>query len=531
MNKRASIPQDDAELRRTVDRLLRPPLERALDPSSREGRSWRFFDVPANWLILVLALVNLSLVLIDYTYLDLRHFYQAQGWRELVDSYDRVKGIEPHRVTLGYQTAAEKTFQILSERPASPAARQAIRDMQQKSVAILKEDPFVTAGLRGVSERLKSKFREHAWAQGASVADLKIWYDPLSIQRLEATFKLRSRPWDKISVTTAVIGSRAANRLPERSSPTTRPLDGFWTADNLTPERLETEKRWFQSQITPLLARNYWQTYGEDGGPADHFWVIDCMFIPIFAAEFILRGWVGVRRGVYPNFRLFVLARWYDVIYFLPLLLYTLPPSLQGPLHAVRIISVGARMERLGLINPVAVISPYVTKPLDIVADLVNVKLLSNYQQGIREFELEKALNTLNPKQRAELVELIEANLLMIVEKVLPDVRPALESLANSAAQQALESTPAYTQLKTLPVFGQLPEELLRRAIGDSMAQAHTTMLRAINDPRNVALTRAFISQLTESLLKHTAHVGTEEQVKRVLLEVLEEQKRKLLAG
>jgi hypothetical protein len=403
--------------------------------------------------------------------------------------------------------------------------------MQYRSVALLKDDPFIPAGLRGVSEQMKGKFRKHAWAHNASLTDIKTWYDPLSRPRLEATFKLRPRPWDKLSVTVAMVGQEASGSGRAGAPVKNPPAQGFWTPENLTSERLSAEQSWFVTQIKPLLARNYWQTYGEDGGPADHFWVIDCFFIPVFAAEFLLRGFVGVRRGIYGNFRLFVLARWYDVIYFLPLLVYALPASLQAPLHAVRIISVGARMERLGLINPVAIVRPYLTKPLDIVADLVNVKLLSNYQQGVRDFQLEKALNTLNPKQRAELTELIEANLTMMVEKVLPDIRPALEALANSAAQQALENTPAYVQLKAMPLFGQLPEELLKKAITDSLAQAHTTMLRAINDPRNVALTRALISNLTTSLLKHTAQVGTEAQVKQMLVEVLEEQKRKLLAG
>ncbi|MEB3221239.1 MAG: hypothetical protein VKS61_05050 [Candidatus Sericytochromatia bacterium] len=501
----------------------------------------------------MLAIVNLTLVLFDYTYLTFRHVYQAQGWSALVAKYDAVRGIEPHRETEAYGREARAAFALLSKSPQSIAARDAIDKMRRRSTDLVDRDPFLTAGLRGVSERLKSRFRRHAWEEAPrfrkAVRTWKAPYTwawcqerwrrdrdasgrPVPLEVRLWGFLKPTNPWDALSATESMIGSVAYAARRQQAVPSAdRRLDGFWSAENLSPERLEGEAAWFEAEVVPLLDRNHWQTYRENGEPANFFWLIDCMFLPVFVAEFLTRGLVGVRRGVYPNFTLFVAARWYDVIYVLPLFMYALPSTLQGPLHVVRIISVSARMERLGLINPVAIMRPYLARPLDAVADLVNVKLLSSYQDGVRDFSLEKALDTLTPRQRKELEGLIEANLAMVVERVLPDVRPTLEALVTRTAQQALEQAPAYAQLKELPLLGDWPELLIRRAVAETVAQMQATMLRAVNDPSNVALTRDLVTVTARSLLRHTATLGTEAQLKAMVVEVLEEQKRKTLLG
>jgi hypothetical protein len=550
---RGDDPGGRPELDRAVASLTHLTTERVPDPATQAGRAWRVFDVSANWLILLLAIANLALVLFDYSYMACRHMYQAQGWHGLVSRYDAVRGIEPHRETETYGREARATFALLARSPESLAARAAIDNMRRRSTQLMDRDPFLTAGLRGVSERLKSRFRHHAWEEAPRYRRAaRTWKAPYTWAWLQEQWRLdrdahgRARgldvrvwgllkpanPWDALSATESMIGSVAyAARRGSPLPPADQRLDGFWSAENLSAARLEGEEAWYEAEIAPLLARNYWQTYRENGEPANFFWLIDCLFLPIFLAEFVARGVLGVRRGVYPNFTLFIAARWYDVIYVLPLVMYALPSAMQGPLHVVRIISVSARMERLGLINPVAIMRPYLARPLDAVADLVNVKLLTSYQDGVREFSMEKAINTLTPRQRRELEALIEANLAMVVERVLPDVRPTLEALVTRTAQQALEQAPVYAQLRELPLLGDWPELVLRRAVAETVAQMQATMLRAVNDPSNVALTRDLVTTLANSLLRHMASLGTEAQVKAMIVDVLEEQKRRTLLG
>ena len=498
------------ELSRTVAQLIpgANAHERAPDPSTPIGLHWRIFDVTSNWLILVLAVVNLALVFFDYTYIDLRHVYQQNGWGQLVQSYDRIKGIEPHRVTDDYVKSAEQAFRLVETAPEDPATQAALDAMIAKTQAMLKEDPFLVAGLRGVSEQTKNHVRKHIWLKNVTSEEALRW-QAWSPARARALLTLHAKPWENLSAT--------------------RSWSEFWSLDNLRP-KLREEEFWFKSEIKPLMDRNYWQTYGEDGRPNDNFWIIDVFFLPIFLGEFMIRGILGVKRGVYKNFKHFFESRWYDAVYFLPVIVYTLPPTLQGPLHLVRVISVGARMERLGLINPVAIVQARVAKILDMITDIVNVKLLSNYQDGVRSFDLEESMNTLTPVQRQQLAHLIEKNLNMVVGKVLPDVMDEAERLLTRSAAQALEEAPAYKQFKQLPFFGGLPEQMIQRIITETIAQMQVTMLKQVNDPENVRLTKELITAVTESLLRHMAEGGTEEQVKAMVVDVLEEQKKRIMA-
>lgn len=499
------------ELSRSVAQLIPGAVEheRQPDVTTKVGLHWRIFDVSSNWLILVLAIVNLLLVFFDYTYVDLRHVYQQNGWQQLVESYDRIKGIEPHRVTDDYVKSAERAFRLVEASPDDAFTQAALDEMVVKTKAMLKEDPFLTADLRGVSEQVKNNIRKHIWLKSVPPETALRWNRMWSKERIEARLTLHAKPWESLSAT--------------------KSWTEFWSVANLR-DKLREEELWFKTDVKPLMDRNYWQTYGEDGRPNDNFWIIDCFFLPLFLGEFMIRGILGVKRGVYKDFRHFFETRWYDAVYFLPVIVYALPPTLQGPLHLLRCISVGARMERLGLINPVAVVQARVAIVLDMITDIVNVKLLSNYQDGVRSFDLEESMNTLTPVQRQQLAHLIEKNLSMVVGKVLPDVMDEAERLITRSAAQALEQAPAYQQFKQLPFFGGLPEQLIQRIVTETIAQMQVTMLKQVNDPENVRLTKELIQAVTESLMRHMAEVGTEDQFKAMVVDVLEEQKKRIMA-
>jgi hypothetical protein len=113
---------------------------------------------------------------------------------------------------------------------------------------------------------------------------------------------------------------------------------------------------------------------------------------------------------------------------------------------------------------------------------------------------------------------------------VVPDIMDEAERLITRSAAQALERAPAYTQFKQLPFFGGLPEQLIGRLVTETITQSQMTMLKTLSDPENVRLTNELIQAITESLLRHMAEVGTEEQVKAMLIDLLEEQKRRLIA-
>lgn len=527
MSDKRALPSHAAppvELTRTVGTFMNanaalPPPK----PDSEQGMVAWMVEKAVDIAVLVVAIVNLALVFFDYSYVMLRPQYQRYA-PAVVAFYDPYKGIDPYRDVQAYLAEARHTLALARTNPDAPEAVAAFQKMGEESKDLIhNEDAFAISNQRGVLERIKHLASKHMAEQRAS--------DPavLALVQVPDPIAKTSRP--------ATTAKEAAAAFEDHS---TMALQIFWTPQNMHG-RADLEARWFEAKLAPLLNRAYYRHFGEDGKPLDQFYKVDLAFSLFFLLELTLRAiWV---LGIQPTGGLtfkqrwdrFVAARWMDFAYFLPLLLYApiisdiLPQFVRESLQLVRMFSVGYRMQRLGLINPVQVVQAKVAEVMDAITDLVNVKLLSNYQDSVRQMDLAAAMKSLTPAQREQLTVLIQRNMTMVLRDVLPDVTPQIEKLAMRAARQALEQAPAYQQLKRLPLFGALPERMLPNLVAEVIAGTQVTMLKAINDAENVKLTNEMIDAVTDSLLVHMAEVGTEAEVKRLLVDLLEEQKAKVL--
>ncbi|MBO9542543.1 hypothetical protein J7643_18305 [bacterium] len=442
-------------------------------PQSLRGRLLWCLDLASHWSILFLALVNLGLVLFDYTYLDLRHHYLTYT-PHLVERYDPVKGVSPHRLTQGYVEAATTTFEKLRAGEGDTAAL--LADMRQRSQQLYQEDPFSGAGLSGVFEQIKNRLRRHAKVDSGKEAFMV-----------------------------------------------------FWSPKNLTPARLDQEQAFFDQRLRPLLARNYYRALGENGRPFDAFWMIDLLFIPFFAFDFLVRGALELRRGKYPSWKAFCYARWYDLVYFVPLGQYVVPLGQSGWLHLVRGISVGHRMRRLGLINPITIPQRAAERGINLATDLVSVRLLSNYQESIRRFDLDETIRELSAEDRERFNRFVELHLQAAVTRILPQVIPDLQTMITYSAQQALNESPTYQQLRALPVVGGMAERYLPDLVAEIVNGIQRGMGAALEDPTQRDLSRQLGDKLVELILTELRTLETEQEIKRYLIASLEQQKNKLL--
>jgi hypothetical protein len=470
---------DPAELHKRINQEIfssRDALPEPM-PTSKRGRMRWFVEKFANWTILILAIVNLALVFFDFTYLEMRPQYMQHA-PALVAAYDPVKGVEPHRVTEAYLAEAERTFALLQADPASPAAQKALGEMRNQSSLLIAESPFAEPRLIGFFEQAKNRMRRHMHLSSARAA-----------------------------------------------------FNGFWSEANLTTYRLQAEAAFFRGQVAPLIQRNYYRAIGENGRPFDAFWKIDMLFIPFFLLEFLIRGIFGIRRGVYRDWGMFAATRWYDLVYFVPLFGYAAPALVAGPLHLVRFISVAYRMQRLGLINPLVVVQPHTDRVVDLVTDLVNIKLLSNYQDSIRKMDLAKMADSMTDAQRDALTRSIDRSLTTVVERVLPKASPELEALISRSVYQALDNSPAFQGLKRLPLLGNLHAQLVPAMVAEVMAGAQAGMLKAVHDPESRRLAEAAIHKISMTLIEELSRSGTEAELKEMAVQVLEEQKKKIIAG
>lgn len=462
-------------LSKKIVRTLFPGRDDALPPMPRtlRGRLLWCLDLASHWGILFLALINLAMVVFDFTYLEVRHHYQVYA-PSLVTLYDPVKGVGPHRLTQTYVQEAAATFRKLRAGEASAAV--ALADMRQRSLHLYQEDPFAGSGLSGVFEQIKNRMRKHARVESGKEGFL-----------------------------------------------------AFWSAQNLTPARLDQEAAFFEHTIRPLMARNYYRVLGENGRPFDAFWMLDLLFIPFFALDFLVRGALDLKRGKYPSWKAFCYARWYDLVYFIPLGQYVTPLGQSGWSHLVRGISVGHRMRRLGLINPITLPQRFVDRVVNLATDLVSVRLLSNYQESIRRFDLDETILMLPAEQREKFNSFVELHLQAAVTRILPQVIPDLQEMLTYSAQQALDESPSYQQLRALPVVGGMAERYLPALVEELVNGVQRGMVAALDDPAHRDLSRQLGGKLVELILEEMRTLETEAEIKQFLIATLEQQKNKLL--
>jgi hypothetical protein len=199
------------------------------------------------------------------------------------------------------------------------------------------------------------------------------------------------------------------------------------------------ERRFWNDQVLPLVATNYWRSIDENGRPTDHFWRIDLLlFQSVFALDVLLRAVRLRRRLPGLSWRDAFLRRWID----LPLLL----PFWRW----LRVAPVLERLQTSGLISiePLrAVVSRGVVALLAVeLFEVLALQLLDGLQQVIRSPRWPARIRSLRSHQtvvtheQRELVELIRIWAPLLLVQVAPRLAPELEGVLGHALQQSLQT-------------------------------------------------------------------------------------------
>lgn len=245
------------------------------------------FDKPLNRtyerIMVAIASANFLLVLFDLTYIPLRDFWLLGKIRipliqrviylpqplPMTALYDPIKGIEPHRTTERYINTVNQLRQTITTEGVDAAATQALlAQLREQSKTMVDTDPFALANKTGTLERIKNLMR------------LRVFGD--------------------------------------RNASSKQSFERFWSPEYINERDWQTSLAWFEAQIIPLMATNYWRRYGEDGNFIDRFDAIDLPFTLLFFVEFLGRTfWLSRQYRAY-HWRDAMFWRWYDVLLFFP---------------------------------------------------------------------------------------------------------------------------------------------------------------------------------------------------------------------
>ncbi len=431
----------------------------------------------------VLALVNLLLVIFDLSYIPLRDFW-LQGRIKffgltleaplppITQWYDPIKGIEPYRDTDQYlEKIDELERQIRQTGMQSQEAQVILEDLRRRSAEIVDMNPFQVANKTGTLERIKRKMRQHIFkSKDASAKE--------SFRR-------------------------------------------FWSQDYLEKTGLKRELDFFNREIRPLFATNYYRPIGENGLPANYFELIDLPFSVLFGLDFLARTWLISRRRRSVSWLDAMLWRWYDIFFLIPVFRW------------LRIIPVTIRLNQAELLNldPIQkqITQGFVASIAEDLTEVVVVRAINQAQSSIRNGDITKFLSKqertyIDLNGTDEVAALITLMMQLTVYQVLPKIRPDIEALLQHNLDKILNQSPAYQGLQNLPGMEQLQQELTGRLVKEISQGVYDAINNAmVEDPVGEQLFRRLSQHLSEALGSEIQTKQTLQKIQSLLSDLLEE--------
>lgn len=420
----------------------------------------------------LLALANLGVVAFDWTYIPWRDFW-FRNFPEVTRLYDRVKGIEPHRDTQAYLATVDTLQQELQQFGLdSPQVQARLQDLRDRSAELVDSNPFAVANKSGTLEKIKNRLREHVFGQ-----------------RREASSK--------------------------------QAFITFWSTENLSQRGIASEWNFFNQEIRPLIARNYYRPIGENGEFVDWFWLIDAPFIAIFALEFIARTFYLSRRYKSLSWIDAALWRWYDIFLILPFLRW------------LRIIPTTIRLDHSGIINLDRVRAQasqgFVANISEDMAEVVVVQVIDRFQDAIARGDISRWLVQsvnrpyIDLNQRDEIQELTTHLVQTTVYKVLPKIKPDLEALLRHNIDAILSQSPAYQSLKAMPLVGDLPRQINERLVADVTSGMYDAIVMALEDKVGAELLSQLIKNFGQNLATELQQQRSLQELQSLATDLLEE--------
>lgn len=425
----------------------------------------------------LIALVNLLLVIFDLSYIPFRDTY-LRVLPEFTAWYgETFKGIQPHWVTTHYLDTVDRLQeQVAQTGLTSPAAQAILADLRQQSTDIIDENPFQIANKSGTLEMIKLKMRQRMGADSSTAA-----------------------------------------------------FDQFWSRSHLTQAGYAEELQFFNEDIRPLIATNYYRGIGLNGAPFNQFWRVDIWFIWVFLIELILRCFFLSRRYKNLTMRDAVLWRWYDLLLIIPFTATRLPW-----LALLRIIPVTIRLNEARLID----LRPWQSRIShffisQVAVELTEVILLrgvNQLQNLIRSGEArEWLLRTGDGRQYIdindinELEVISERTLTVIINQVLPQIKPELDVVVNQSVQRAMGLAPGYQRFQHIPGIGGLPNQLTQTMVAEVSQNLYQALQKSLTTPQGNPAMQALLTKFAVTLRSEIQQEGALEELATMGLALLEE--------
>jgi hypothetical protein len=327
------------------------------------------------------VIFNITLIVFDLTYLRLRPYYFSYI-PQILEIYDPILGIEPHRMTRDYtgfvdeltRLEAYKEKEILSQEIKTQLThnKELIQEIIQKynssELANFQKELENTTSLKEPFEQynltytiLKKYFQLHEnkisfeeyTKVSKSLGELaklitaeteegraKLQEDVIKNMDQQMIMIIEENPFSGSAQTHLYKEIQEIIKL-EYNKNITPEID--FTYKKLLADANYTRKKvpstavafawywrnskttmrekldFFNTNMRPKFDLNYYRILGMDGKPLSHFWKIDAPFFTFFLLEFLISWYLAIRKKRYIAWFLYPLYHWYDALGLVPL--------------------------------------------------------------------------------------------------------------------------------------------------------------------------------------------------------------------
>ncbi|MDZ8184605.1 MAG: hypothetical protein RMX96_07125 [Nostoc sp. ChiSLP02] len=420
-------------------------------------------------LMAAIATVNLCLVLFDLSYVSWRDWY-LQKLPQIVQIYDPIKGIEPHRDTKKYlETLDALQEQVNQTGLQSPEVKSSLEEINRLSKEMIDTNPFAGANKSGTLEKIKNRMR-----------------DRINKESAKESFAI------------------------------------FWSQPYLTQNGWAKEINFFNQRIRPLIATNYYRRIGESGEFMDNFLIIDSAFIALFALELLGRTFLIKRRHPGLGWLEALLWRWYDLFLLLPFWQW------------FRIIPVLVRLDQAQILSLYTVRRQInqgiVANFAEELTEIVVVRVINQVQGSIKRGEIVRWLSQQeNVRSYIDINNVNEieaiAGLLVktIVYQVLPEIEPAIVAILRHNIDTVILQVPIYRNLQSLPGVGQAQTQFSEQLATQITTNLYKTVVSAVEDPVGAKLASQLVQSFSDALTGQIKEKHLLTQIESLLFDFLEE--------
>ena len=364
----------------------------------------------------------------------------------------------------------------------SPESTKLLRELQRLSVEMIDTNPFAEVNKTGTLEKIKNLMRQH---------------------------------------------------VPNPENSAKQSFVTFWSQGHLSQAGWSKEIEFYNREIQPRIAANYFRHSGEHDDFADEFWRIDIWFNILFGLEFLVRTYYIHRRHKGLTWLEAMLWRWYEIFLFLPFSFLHLPffGLLRGLPVSIRLY----QAELLNL-NPVRdqIKHGFVASFAEELTEAVVLQIINQVQSAVRQGEITRWLSSqqetrayvdINNVNEVEAIAKLVLNI--TVRQVIPKIQPDIEAILRHNIDKILTQSPVYRGLQNIPGMSHIPNQMTEKLVAELSQSVYNTLVAAIEaeDPVSDQLNSRLMENLSQSLSSEFQRQQTMQKLQSLVSDLLEELK------